>query len=267
MKRSLLPSTLVLSFTLAIVPPPAHAQYINVGWGDSPTNGAPFVQASNCLANSGVNTIVYSFTPPQDMHGVNGFVLDLKFEALDPLQCPDGPAGPNACTPDPLPPWWDFTPGTGCRAGAISASLDFYSEPWASSTQVTDAWNGMFQLYTSPYFLQTFQAGSPQRPITIGRWQVEGFAAPGDSVDLLAGHEYYVARVNVSNAKSAAGACAGCCTTVTALSQLQLSVGGQPTFIFSNSGYALWQGSSNTAACLTVPAHTSTWGSLKSRYR
>jgi hypothetical protein len=265
MKRMLL---LFAASLLLLVPGAARAQYLNVGWGDSPTNGASNIQPSTCQTDAGVNRLVFSFVPATDLHAVSAFLLDLTAVVGDGGTC-DAGGDPNGCIPSSLPPYWNLTPGTGCRAGAVSASLDFGQAPFVSSTQVTDPWQGGFQLLAQPWNVQTKTAGSPPQNYTVGRYQLTGQAAPGDSVDLLAGHEYYVAIVTFTNARSVVGGCDGCCTSILFKPVLEVALRDHSVIMMANvnSGPPLWQGQQGQAACQGVPVRHSTWGSLKSAYR
>lgn len=72
MRKALLPM-LAMSLLLAQA---AGAQVL-MGWGDSPTNGAPTTQVFDCKSNGGASTLVVSLVPPTDIPGVVGFSVDL----------------------------------------------------------------------------------------------------------------------------------------------------------------------------------------------
>ncbi len=251
----------------------AHAQ-VNMGWGDSPSNSASTTQVFDCQSNTGSSTLVISIVPGSDIAGVTGFSIDLRSFVGDGGTCDDFSGGTaSSCLPPPMPAFWDLGSG-GCHAGAISASGDFRAEPWASSTQVLDPWQGNALVFGGPWTLQTI-SGYPQRPLetsTVGDYWVSGALSGGMSVDLLAGHEYYLARITVRHTLSTtAGGCAGCCTPVEfhpVTVWLDVtgsgSVGLSPNLL---SGPGLWQGSAGWALCNVVPTRRSTWGALKSAYR
>ena len=247
----------------------ASAQ-LNVGWGDSPTNGAPTTHAFACASDAGSSTLVFSLVPATDLVGVTAFLLDLTASVGDGVACDPLPDG-SGCVPPPLPAYWDLTPGTGCRAGVISASLDFTAAPYANSALVTDPWHGGAALLLTPWVVLAKVGGSNgyQQPYTVGRCQVVGNLPAGSSVNLLAGHEYYFATVTIQHAKSAPGGCEGCCAAVRIDPLLEIALTDHSVAVISQSlsGPALWQGAQGSLACSSVPVRQRTWGSLKSAYR
>jgi hypothetical protein len=247
----------------------ASAQ-LNVGWGDSPTNGAPTTYAYECKSDAGSSTLVFSYVSATDLVGVTAFLLDMTTTAGNGIACDPLPDG-SGCVPPNLPAYWDLTPGTGCRSGAISASLDFSAAPYANSTLVSDPWHGAATLQVQPWVIQTKVGGANgyQQSYTVGRMQVVGSLPADSTVNLLAGHEYYLAAITIQNAKSAPGGCAGCCTSVRFDPVLNIAMANHSVVFMSQSlsGPALWQGADGSLVCATAPVRQRTWGSLKRAYR
>jgi hypothetical protein len=102
--------------------------------------------------------------------------------------------------------------------------------------------------------------------LTVARCGLEGTLQAGTTVDLLAGHEYYVATFTIRHDKSASsGSCAGCCVPVEFQARVEVSAAG-PTYAGGQGMPGLWQGWQNYN-CSVVSTRTSTWGALKSAYR
>ena len=235
-----------------------------LGWGDSPTNGAPTTRVFDCKSNSGVSTLVVSVVPTADIPGVAGFSV-----ALTAWVGGEGEISPccGPWLPPPLPPYWDLGPG-GCRAGAISASAGFQGGP--DPNPVLDPLGSALFL-AKPWFLETSLnvPGALPESSTVGRYAMEG-VLDGTTADLLAGHEYYLATITLRHTKAAMpGGCSGCCTSVRFSPVIRLTGTGGSLLatITGQDPPGVWQGFSGQGACEVVPARTSTWGALKSVYR
>lgn len=255
---SLLPVALAL--LLAAAPTLAQSTAVMAGWGESPANGAPTEQPSDCLSNSGSHSLVFSIVPPADLPGVRGFKLDLVVAAGYPGVCDC--FCPGSCVVPNLPAYWDLSP-TGCRPNSITSSAGFPGD--AGTSAVENPFLGGMVLVTHPYGIETRFAGVYTDPVpyTCGRYVVEFTLPPGTSVDLVAGREYYLATVSVRNAKTTS--CAGCCNSVGFSPAIALDL-GLGSSLYLTGAPAFWQGTQQNL-CAAVPTHSSTWGALKSVYR
>ena len=237
-----------------------------VGWGDSPTNGAPILQTFNCHANTGANTMVISVVPEYDLIGVTGMQLDLVAWQGTGGEC-YSPSNGGQCYIPPLPAYWDMGPG-GCRAGAISGVAGFYGTPRVDPSPVVDPWQGAISLCTG-WHVETGGMWTEKgyEPTSVGRLDVQASIPQGSSVDLLAGHEYYIATVTLRHTKSLMpGGCEGCCTSVEFHPRITLQYVGGAAYLEPTSGIGgVWQGSQGQ--CTAVPTRGSTWGAIKSAYR
>jgi hypothetical protein len=240
---------------------PATAQIL-VGWSESPTNGGTAETAFACQSSAGSNVLVISFVPPVDLPGATGLSLDLRLVTGTPGVCDC--FCPGSCVIDDLPAYWDLTPG-GCRPGAISAVAGFPGDGGTSA--VENPFLGA-NILPQPFAIEVGQSGpySAPVPFTFGRFQAQTALPVGTTVDLLAGHEYYVFAVNLPHANSTR--CDGCCRSVGFHPTVTVMLpGGAAQFSGDLSGAAaFWQGFQATA-CSAVPARSWTWGSLKSAYR
>jgi hypothetical protein len=243
----------------------ASAQILEVGWDDAISRGGTQNRDFDCGSNAGSNTFVVTFRPPVDMLAVSEVDLTLAVQGGDLSVC--DPFGGPPCPIPSLSPWWDFSTGS-CRAGALQASADFLAEPWASSTTVEDPWGGVAYFHASPYQVQTVTDAAGTRTRGLQVLLIAPLGAMG-RVDLLAGHEYYLARVTITNAHTIApGGCEGCCQpTLVFPSQVQVTndTNDFPVPFTANQQPLAWQ--SYNTSCSPVPARTHTWGALKSTYR
>ncbi len=238
----------------------ALAQDLTLGWDDAVSRGGTTNRLFDCNTNDGSNTFVLTFVPPVDLPGVIELDVTLFFEMGQPVNC--DPFGGPACLPPPLVAWWDFRTGAA-RQGDLLTSIDFTAEPWGSSTTVESPWFGA-AFTVLPYQVESITNGVDTS--TRGRLDVQIVPLSGAPVDLLAGHEYYVVRGTVLN--QGVATCAGCCDPALILPgqvRVSLTTGAIAT-LGTPTGPLAWQ-AFRTGGCLATPAHTPTWGALKSRYR
>jgi hypothetical protein len=243
---------------------PAWGDVLNIGWDDAPSRGGTPNRLFDCDANDGSNALVVTFVPPVDLLGITELKASVFVESGEIATCS------KWCDSPPLQPWWDLRPGT-TRAGAIAASADFQREPWASSTTVEDPWAGCTSLALY-YRVQTTYSywGGALDSSQVGYQDVDITPSFGRTVDLLAGHEYYVVHATIRNTHTVgAGAAPGCCAparigaalcvaSATTVLDYPIAVTGMPV---------AWNGWRYGSCPGVVPARVSTWGALKSRYR
>lgn len=243
---------LLLCGMLAISASVASAAQNNLAWDNCLGGGGLQAKTSPCNSNVGNNFLFSSVTAPAGMDRWAAFEQELRF------------VGNNRTA---VRPWWQLR-GTGqCRAGALLAGADF-----SSVTGCQDA-----------YALGGGGSGG------IGAWQINNpvpgdirltlvFAVPAGSEQALTPDaEYYVARLQITNAKTVGtGACAGCnegmCIAVinTKVVQPAGAAGGNVDVSNPNGGgttnHVSWQ-VSDQFPCAGVPTQRQTWGRVKSLYR
>ncbi len=251
--KQALPLMLALSLVLA---PSACAQML-IGWGDSPTNGAPTSQLFDCQSNTGSQTLVVSLVPPVDILGANGFSLDVKVATWGGVTGP----GFSVNAVYPLPEYWDFAPG-GCRAGAFTLGVNLLGLPLLESSPVSDPWQGAISVGGWSTEVVSGQGGPAYLDaVTYGHFKLN--AAVPIPVDLLAGQEYYMGTFTIRNSRSTT--CAGCCVAMAFLPTASVSRSLSGPYVFgAGQGMAFWQ---DPPSCSPVPTRTRTWGGLKSVYR
>ncbi len=250
---------MLLAFALlAACAAPAHGQgYIT--WDDAPSRGGVVDRDFGCDTDAGSNTFVITVAPYIDLIDIRELDVTVLVHGFWSFHGPY--AGPIASPT----PWWDFTAG-GCRAGALGTSADFQAEPWVSSTTVEDPWGGTASFAATPCvlepFIQNYMYG------TWGRCQLQ--IVPVQPVDLLAGHEYYIARGTISNRGTLSGSCGGCCQTMQISTRYRVMLGDDPTLrddwiTQQGPDAGWWVGQSG---CMQpVATSRTTWGALKGAYR
>lgn len=248
MKKTLLMAGALLALTAGIA---SAAGGINLSWTDC---GAAGTASRNfaCTSNGTVGVLVGSCIPPVNLDQLNGEESDATLQT-------------NAAT---LSAWWHVeaasagpppTPA-GCRAGGMSASLDF-----TANSNCADPWGGQGfggLDYTPGY-------GGPNR----GRLRTAG-AIPG-STGITNDTEYYIWKVTILGAKTAgATACAGCldAACIVFTSQKLTEPIGIGDYTITNPitrQFVTYQaGGTLGGQCPGVtPTQNRTWGSVKSLYR
>jgi hypothetical protein len=165
-----------------------------------------------------------------------------------------------------MPDWWRFAPGA-CRAGALSARLDF--------TQHTDCAD--FLHGNAAGGLQGYYVGEPRGGANQARIKIAATVLPGFGYATLnATDTYYGAKLVISGAGTVPpGLCEGCAGSACLVFNSVLlrrqpgAVGGDVLLTTpgpGNAHFATWQHGTGVD-CTTVPVRPVTWGRLKSLYR
>ncbi len=243
---------------------PAPGAYLK--WDQALGAGGLEDRSFACGENTGTDELVGSFVPDADVSSVVGFVATLEVRSLrlvlDHIQ-------------PPLPEWWRMQPG-GCRANSFTTSADFTGEPFVSATGVEDFLGNPALVLARHVWPFQPERGLPYGlDSSVAQVTIEVTLPIDQATILLAGHEYYAFRGRLSHAHTTGiPACGGCCTAIgVRLLQIQLVQDPQPAspvFLWGgpNEGnLATWQRYNETACLMTVPAATSTWGAMKTRYR
>jgi hypothetical protein len=233
----------------------ALAGGLNLAWNNCASDGGLQAKVSACLTNVGVNVLVGSFVPIDDIAGVTGIecVLDIIVG--------DGTS--------PIPPWWDLgelgSSGGACRQQALRVD----AVPPGTAIYCTDWSGGLASGGFGAYI-----AAGPVPPVNqpAHRRLVLGFAVPlVNAADLVNTGEYLGFEVRISNMKAVGdGSCAGCSTPACiVLNDINIVAGtttsqhlGAGTFAGSN--FATWQTSGPD--CAIVPTRRTTWGAVKQLY-
>lgn len=209
----------------------------NLGWHGTGPHGLMDEEFS-CDTNEGSRSLVGSFVAPAGIDSLISLTAYVDF-------CIGGP---------PLPSWWLLN---GCRAGALSASIDFEDQ----EDFFNDYWQGRG---TPSVTFETLYEGMTGR-ITVT------VSLPADEAGPLAeGEQYYAFRILIDNRNTTGeGACAGCLIPACiVLNGIRLDTPTNQVFLygpdFTNS--VTWQG--GLFGCpFIVPVVPTTWSSVKALYR
>jgi hypothetical protein len=221
-----------------------------------------------CDTNNGSETLVLSFKPPTDLDQVNGNEITLELRA------------PSAV----LPAWWAFKNTGTCRSTSLSVNPAIS----ASSAACLDEFAGLAISGIGAYNIG--YGGGAGAQLRIAE------AVPASALATLTGdQEYFALNIVITHSKTVGtGSCAGCLTPVCLLfNEMKITRGG-PDFdvtltdpFATNSWVTTWQGGTPSVyytpetrcggSCeykgwhigcyLPTPAHSPTWGAIKSMYR
>ncbi|HKQ59069.1 MAG TPA: hypothetical protein VJY35_14495 [Candidatus Eisenbacteria bacterium] len=245
----------ILMLTAAV--PAASAAGIDLAWNDCFVEGGTFNRSFACNTNSGSNTMVVSFNPPDGIGVVVGgtAVIDL------------------ISATSALPSWWLLGPG-GCREGALRLEFGTMSQgcpdPWAGSA-------------TGTY---SYTVG-PEGRSDVARIVVSWTVPDAQAVQLEPGWEYFAFRLVLDNVNTLGGGCSGCqvpiCIGLNAMCLHR--AGGMSTYpIYNplNNNLITWQGGAIPGGCpgtdgpgphfppydcLATPVINRSWGHIKGLYR
>ncbi len=245
MKRVLL----FLLLFLILAPRAAGAGGVNLAWGpgcwgENPSNYKAFA----CDTNSGSAIATGSFAPNADQPNFVGI------EVIVDLQT-------NSAT---LPDWWQFFNSGSCRQSALSSSADFLQAPQVSCA---DPWQGLAAGGIAAYLTSTTLPAVPNGLPNAARLKIAyALATPSP---LTGGTEYYGFRLTITYAKTVGtGSCPGCATdaylTLNEIKSAENTGGVERNSTPIVNACVYWQ--SGSMICW-VPAHTTTWGRVKSLYR
>jgi hypothetical protein len=242
---------LIAAAQMAAAPRARAVEGLYLTWGECVLGGAASHDLINsCAGNAGQSDLYCAFRMPAPADSVLGMELVVDVQHSEAT----------------LPDWWRFDNG-GCRAGQLTASLDF-----TARTACTD-----FYLGNAAGGLQGYYVTQPNGGANQARIRVAASVLPSFGYAVLdTSSTYYAARIIITNALSAGGsACAGCATpaclvlnTITVKRQPGTEGGDQvlTTPGPANANWATWQ-TGTGANCAAVPARPVTWGRLKSLYR
>jgi len=163
--------------------------YLNLSSDDCGTSGHE-TKTFACDVNTGQPFALFgSITPPNDVHAFVGMMATMTVHSSSAS----------------LPDWWKFGSAAFCRGtSAMTSSFDFTAGPAGCA----DAY---FSLAQGGYAYDV-GFGAADR----GRLRVQCAVPAADSVDLSAGVEYGLFRVNLLRSKTTgSGSCAGCSQPMT----------------------------------------------------
>ncbi len=240
-----------MGLALALIARPAHAGgALSLTWFDCALDPLGAHNRNNpCTSNVSNQTLVCAFSPAATVDSVLGIDLVVDLQAAQ----------------DPLPQWWQFSPDS-CRAGALSANLDF-----SLNSSCEDFWFNQ-----GSGGVQAFYPGLPHAS-SQGRILASAAVLPGAGYRTLeAGHTYYAVKLLISNDHTIdPGGCPGCLVPVCLVLNSILirrqpgAVGGDVTVdgvAMAGDNFARWQGGAS-ADCAAVPVRRVTWGRIHSLYR
>jgi len=167
---------------------------------------------------------------------------------------------------NPLPDWWRLAKAGDCRSGYLKASADF-SQDFGCG----DPWLGQ-----AVAEVQAYNIGEPRNQTSQARIKAVAGVIPPAARTLDATTVYYGVKLVIQNARSTGtGTCAGCrqgaCLVLNSIEVDRLTgAPGGNLFLDTpgpgNANWARWQGGVGID-CSLVPAHSMTWGRIKSLYR
>jgi hypothetical protein len=241
MKRRLL----LCMMLMAVRSPIASGDALNIAWDTCLGDGGAGIKTSACVANTGTNLLALTYTPSVDIAGFVGLVGSVNID-----------------TEGPLPAWW----GNGCAGKTLAQVLGTNAANW---TCTNDAYGWLGNALGGTSALRRGWNGSNTAQVEFAYANQIGGEPP-----MLAGEEWFVANVTISNTKSSGtGACGGCSVPVCVAFAKAIvdrvgfplpktvTQGGQQWVVF-------WQDQSARWACFgTDPTRKSTWGAVKALYR
>lgn len=234
---------------LLLAAAPVHAAGINLSWNDCGTSGLALKNFA-CNSNVGFHRLFTSFVSPVPMTQLVGMEqrIDVAY---------------NQAT---VPSWWTMQSSGGCRAGTISASMNYSTGPFSC----TDPW------------MPTAAGGATIQPGTpvANRARILAVAAVPSSTPMTVNDvdEYYAIEIRITNSKTVGGACPGCeapaCLLLTQIKLTQpLGVGDYLITQPLDDAMVGWQcpafNGSPEPQCFQCPVKTNgkTWGAVKGLYR
>lgn len=248
MARSL-PAVLT-SLTLCLACSNVSAAGFNLSWGDCGVHGAA-LEPFACNTGAGHHDLIVSVVVTSNMPQVVG-VEGVMFLS----------AGQGQMLQD----WWRLAPGE-CRSGSISLVLDAAGNPASCPSIYHPSQLAGGVAWDSQY------GGDP----SLARLRFVAATASGNPI--VAGTEYTVARIRITN--SGTGACGGCefpaCIGIESVNVVQpTGVGDERLLTEEFRGHVGWQCLSQFGAgrpscwlgsgCATGTTQP-TWGLIKSMYR
>ena len=236
----------------------ALAGGLNLAWDNCASDGGLQARVSDCLTNTGSNTLVGSFVPIADIAGITGveYVLDVLIG--------DGVS--------PIPPWWELVGIAACRdfgvgplatltANAVAPVSALACPDWASG----NASGGLAAYYELAGTISPVNQPAHRRVVV-------GFAVPlANAVDLVSTHEYFGFNLVIRNYKTVgAGSCSGClepaCIVLNYINIVPGILLGQHIQAGTSAGsnFATWQ--TSAPDCHLVPTKNTTWSAVKRLY-
>lgn len=223
---------------LVAFPPTAHASGVSIRWNNCYSDGGTLNRTFACAANTGTNRMVMAFVSDHDITGVTGF----EMYAL------------VATASTSLPAWWQFTTVGSCRQSALSLGP---SDP--GTLLNCQDWSGGQAVGG----IASYQVGT-SGPNTARIQMVVAVALP---VDLVAGQEYFLGTLNISNTKTVNTACTGCTTPAAVFFEgVNVTLGSNSNEYVTapsnepESQWVTWQNGVvtdvNRPACVAIPGQT-----------
>lgn len=226
----------------AFLPGAARAAGVNLSWDECGPAGQPN-RTFACDTDTGRSVLVGSVVSPVRLERFVGADIAMDLQT-----------GTLCCSAGPMPSWWDLSSPTGCRAGALSMSVDFSSPP-SGGTACRSVFGGTGGGGIGAYNLGF---GGPSRARLVAFW-----AQPYETV--LTTVETYIFRFVIDHRRTiGADACEGChVPVVIVLNMIRLAqpagVGDYEITNAAHEQYVHWSG--------TTPVRGASWGLLKSLYR
>ena len=238
---------LLLSFATSS-PRAARGDAASLAWGACAGGGGVSNQTFACDTNIGDHVIIGSFVLGESLP----FTADWGVEA----RLTAGQPGTSSTVPE----WWRLEPG-GCRAGVLSTSFDFTSNPYVPCA---DPYFGQALAAPPQITLITTPDLPPHGSSTFERIQLGAYVPL--PVTLAAGTEYDAFRIRITNAGTRGStACAGCCQEMAIVLDDLVISGGTTVVHFVNQPVVSWQ--SFGSPCQATPERAASWGRVRSLYR
>jgi len=227
-----------------------RADDARVAWNDCAGGTGMSSVSFACNTNAGQHTIVGSFKldQPFESTGIWGYDASIYF-------------GSHLFVGgSTLPDWWRVGVDD-CRAGAITASIDFSTLPPSACEDPHYSSIG-----TAPFEIHS-GVDHMHGDYTYGRLRIQ--AASQDPLLLEAGQEYLAFRLVVQHTKTqGADGCSGCCERLYVMVE-EFDLQGLPSendrHFQLNYSAIDWQGSG--VGCGPTRAQPRSWGQIRSLYR
>jgi len=263
MKKALLLTSLLLTLFASA----ALAGGMDLGWGT-----VCFTEATDQGLTKTFLCTTNSTSAPNNWPMTLSFMIDQELPDMVGVEIHVVAQSLNA----PLPQWWHFEaspPATvaGCRVGLLLFSGDPANgasdlcADWVSPSTPIVA-NGWFSNEDVWHTGDALDPAPTYPEPNCGRLKA-GIAIPATSpFPMLAGQEYFAARITLKNGKTVNSLCTGCLQKVAIDARLMKVAGLSGTNIFLTGALAngnktlYWQG-------FVTPTKNATWSQVKNLYR
>ncbi len=234
--------------------PSAHAAGVGMRWNHCFSENTGVMNRSfACDTNAGTELLVGTFLPSTALSQVVQIDAIVDLAAASPV----------------LPAWWQLAGVGACRAGALSANIEF--DP--ANLNCLDWSDGV-----APAAAMNYQPGV--RGANTARILVSATMNAADTPAIFAWNEYFAFNLPITHVATT-GLCGGCSAPVCImLTSITLTRANNPTPLVmsgaengTDANYVTWQGGgaptvgSATGCPAATPTRNTSWSAVKSMYR